>query len=178
MNTNRKLILYIAASLDGYIAQPNDDLSFLNLVAKENEDYGYSEFTDSVDTVILGRKTYSWVVKETGEFSHSDKKAFIITRSKLPQVGNITFYNGDLNYLIERLKSESGKNIFLDGGAEIVNEFLKLQQIDEIILSIIPILLGGGTRLFNQGFTEHKLKLISSKSFDTGLVQLHYQIIR
>ena len=59
----RKVILYIACSLDGYIAQPNDDLSFLSIVEKEGEDYGYADFIKKVDTVVLGRKTYDWIMK-------------------------------------------------------------------------------------------------------------------
>ena len=63
----RKLFIYIACSLDGYIAKPNDDLSFLDVAAKEGEDYGYADFISKIDTVIIGRKTYDWVMKQTGE---------------------------------------------------------------------------------------------------------------
>lgn len=73
MENNRKVILYIATSLDGYIAKPNDDLSFLSLVQKEGEDYGYANFEKTIDTVILGRKTYDWVTKAVRHFPHADK---------------------------------------------------------------------------------------------------------
>lgn len=178
MDPKRKLILYIAASLDGYIAKPNDDLSFLSMVEKEGEDYGYSAFTKSVDTVILGRKTYDWVMKQVPEFPHIDKESYIITRTVRPAIGNVQFYTGKLEELLNTLKQREGKNIFLDGGAELVNEFLHLALIDEIIVSIIPILLGNGTKLFKQGIPEQKLQQLSSKSFESGLVQLHYKIIR
>ncbi|MBS1663364.1 MAG: dihydrofolate reductase [Bacteroidetes bacterium] len=175
MENTRKVILYIASSLDGYIAKPNDDLSFLSLVQKEGEDYGYNEFIKTIDTVILGRKTYDWVTKEVGFFPHADKKSFVITRTAQPQKGQTTFYTGDLSSLIKKLKSEEGKDIFCDGGAEIVTEFLKNNLIDELIISIIPIFLGGGTRLFKDGRPEQKLELLSTKAFDTGLTQLHYR---
>jgi len=81
---NRKLILYIACSLDGYIAKPNDDLGFLNRVQKEGEDYGYNDFVSTVDTVIVGRKTYDWVTGQGFEFPHSDKETYIITRQEKP----------------------------------------------------------------------------------------------
>ena len=175
MSNNRKVILYIAMSLDGYIAKPQDDLSFLSIVEKEGEDYGYADFMSTIDTVILGRKTYDWVMNHVVEFPHSDLHSYIITRNSKPTIGKTVFYSGDLTDLVKKLKSEKGKHIFCDGGAEIVNEFLKNDLLDEIIISIIPILVGNGIRLFNEGRPEQKLKLANVKTFDTGLTQLHYK---
>jgi dihydrofolate reductase len=175
MSNNRQVILYIAMSLDGYIAKPNDDLSFLSIVEKDGEDYGYADFVSTIDTVILGRKTYDWVMKQVGEFPHADKNAYIITRTARPTIGKTIFYTGDLTDLVRTLKSENGKNIFCDGGAEIVNELLKNDLLDEIIISVIPILIGNGTRLFKDGRPEQKLKLVNVKTFDTGLTQLQYK---
>lgn len=173
---SRKVILYIASSLDGFIAKPNDDLSFLNLVQKENEDYGYNDFISTVDTVIVGRKTYDWVMKNAPDFSHNDKETYVITHTEKEKKGNVTFYNGSLIDLISELKTKSGKNIFCDGGAEILNELLKDKIIDEIILSIIPIMVGNGTKLFYLDIPEQELILLSAKSYETGLVQLHYKM--
>ena len=150
-------------------------MSFLSTVEKEGEDYGYADFVSTVDTVILGRKTYDWVMKQVGEFPHADKNAYIITRTVRPTIGKTVFYSGDLTDLVRKLKSENGKNIFCDGGAEIVNELLKNDLLDEIIISVIPILVGNGTRLFKDGRPEQKLKLENVKTFDTGLTQLHYK---
>lgn len=173
--SNRKVILYIACSLDGYIAQPNDDLSFLNLVQKEGEDYGYHAFIQTIDTVIMGRKTYGWIMTQVPEFPHADKQTYVLTRTPKDSINNTHFYTGELTALIQQLKQTEGKNIFCDGGAEVVNLFLKNQLIDELIISIIPVLLGEGTPLFKAGYTEQTLALISSKAFDTGLLQLHYR---
>lgn len=172
---NRKLILYIATSLDGYIAQTNDDLSFLSMVEQEGQDYGYADFVKTIDAVIVGRKTYDKVISMGFDFPHADKDAYIITRAPRPNIGNVKFYTGDLKTLVEKLKAESGKNIFCDGGAEIVNELLQHNLIDEFIISIIPILVGNGTKLFKDGRPEQKLELVSVKSFDKGLTQLHYK---
>ena len=174
---DRKVILYIATSLDGYIAKPNDDLSFLKLVEKEGEDYGYAEFTATIDTIILGRKTYDWVLREIGSshYDNGDRNVYVITKTERPNVGKTIFYTGDLTELVEQLKAESGKNIYCDGGAEIVTELLKNDLIDEFIISIIPILVGNGTRLFKDGRPEQRLELISIKQFDKGLAQLHYK---
>ncbi|MFA5510929.1 MAG: dihydrofolate reductase family protein [Candidatus Kapaibacterium sp.] len=173
----RELSLFIATSLDGYIAKPNDDLSFLKLVEQEGEDYGYAEFTSNIDTIIIGRKTYDYVHKELGT-SHYDtgqRDVYVITRTPRPNIGRIVFYTGELTELIKNLKSVQGKNIYCDGGAEIINELLKLDLIDELIISVIPILLGSGTRLFKNNRPEQLLEFVEVKSFDKGLVQIHYK---
>lgn len=174
---SRRTILYIACSLDGYIAKPNDDLSFLYLVQQENQDYGYADFVSTIDTVILGRKTYDWVMGQVPEFPHADKSTYVITRSARPSVGKTQFYTGNLKELILKLKKESGKNIFIDGGAEVVTTLLKEKLIDELIISYIPILLGAGTALFKEGRPEQLLKFVSVKSFDKGLVQVRYECL-
>jgi dihydrofolate reductase len=173
----RKVIVYIATSLDGFIAKTNDDIGFLSIVEKEGEDYGYSEFVKSVDTVIIGRRTYDKVVSMGFEFPHSDKNTYVVTRNPRPSIGSVQFYSGSLEALVKRLKSEKGKNIYCDGGAQIVHELLKAEVIDELIISIVPIALGDGIRLFREGRGEQKLELLKVQSFDTGLVQLHYKCI-
>src|SRR4051794_25487579 len=101
----RTLSIYIAISLDGYIAKPNEDLSFLKLVEKEGEDYGYAEFTATIDTIIVGRKTYDWVVREIGSSHYDDgaRKVYVITRTERPRVGKTTFYTGSLTELVQEL---------------------------------------------------------------------------
>jgi len=173
----RKLSLFIAMSLDGYIAKPNDDLSFLKIVEKEGEDYGYAEFTDKIDTLIIGRKTYDYVLKEIGS-SHYDngkRDIYVITRTERPQMDRTIFYTGNFTELVKRLKSEKGKNIYCDGGAEVINELLKYDLIDELIISVVPVLLGNGTRLFKDRRPEQTLEFIEAKTFNTGLAQLHYK---
>jgi dihydrofolate reductase len=171
------LSLYIATSLDGYIAKPNDDLSFLKLVEKEDEDYGYAQFISTIDTIILGRKTYDWVLKEIGasHYDNGERDVYVITRTEKPDIGKTRFYTGDLTELIRQLKSKEGKNIYCDGGAEIINELLKNDLIDEFIISVIPVLVGDGIRLFKDGRPEQQLELVNAKTFDTGLTQLHYR---
>lgn len=172
--------IFIATSLDGYIAKPNDDLSFLKIVEKDGEDYGYAQFTDTIDTIILGRKTYDYVLKEIGS-SHYDngtRDVYVITRTEKPSIGRTTFYTGNLTELITQLKAKTTKNIYCDGGAELIDALLKTDLIDEFIISIIPVLVGSGTRLFKDGRPEQALKLIGTKTFDTGLTQLHYKRIR
>lgn len=98
----RKLCLYIACSLDSYIAKSNDDLNFLKLVEKEGEDYGYTEFISTVDTLIIGRKTYDWVRKNIGtvHYDNCDRDVYVISRTPQPNLGRTIFYSEDLKNLI------------------------------------------------------------------------------
>ena len=172
---NRKVILYIATSLDGYIATKNENLDFLSLVEQEGEDYGYADFIKTVDTVIVGRKTYDKVLSMGFDFPHADKESYIITRTPKPPIGNIQFYTENLEALILKLKEKDGQNIFVDGGAEIVNLMMNDNLIDVFCVSIIPVLLGDGISLFQDNRPELQLKFVRSETFKSGLVQIWYQ---
>jgi dihydrofolate reductase len=170
----RKVLLYIAMSLDGYIARPDGNIDWLSTVQREGEDYGYGDFIKTVDTVIVGRKTYDKVLSLGVAFPHSDKECYIITRSERPPIGRLIFYSKDLKELVASLREKQGGNIFVDGGAEIVNTMMKQGLFDEYIISIIPVFLGNGIRLFNDARPEESVTLASAVHFDSGLVQLHY----
>ena len=172
----RDLVLYIAMSLDGFIAKENGDISFLSIVEDPTEDYGYEKFANTIDTVIMGRKTYEKILS-MGPYPHPGIKSYVLSKSREGNDENVEFYNGDLKLLIQNLKAQNGKNIFIDGGAETVNELMKQDLIDKYIISIIPVHLGDGIRLFKQERPEQKLKLISSEAFPSGLVQLSYERI-
>lgn len=173
----RKIKLFIATSLDGFIAQPNDDLSFLKTVEKEGEDYGYAAFTSTIDTIIIGRKTYDYVVKEIGasHYDNGKRDVYVITSTERPNNGRIEFHTGNLSDLVTTLKSQDGKDIYCDGGAQVIHELLKNDLIDEMTISIVPILVGNGTRLFKDGRPEQLLEFVSAKTYDTGLTQLYYK---
>lgn len=174
---SRKISLYIAMSLDGYIALPDNDISFLSMVDQEGEDYGYAEFYSTTDTIIIGRRTYDKVITMGDTWWHAAKKTYVLTRSGgTPIHPSIEFYNGDVKSLIQKLRATEGKTIYCDGGGETVKMFLQERLFDEITVSIIPILLGRGIKLFPEGFPEQKLKLISSKGFEKGLVQVKYLV--
>jgi dihydrofolate reductase len=174
--SNRKVILYISMSLDGFIATHDDDLSWLSIVQNGKEDYGYVDFNNQVDTYIVGRKTYKVVLNLTGgDFPQAKQhKCYVITRQDLPNKDGVTFFNGDLEELIITLKKEKGKHIYCDGGGEIVKLLMEKNLIDEYIISVIPTILGDGKRLFKGGINPLKLKAMPSKHFESGLVQLHY----
>ena len=100
-----KVVLYIASSLDGYIAKPGDDLSFLSMVEMPGEDYGYGDFIATIDKVILGRKTYDWVMKQVPVFPHADKECYVLTRNSKESIENTHFYSGDIQELVQTLKA-------------------------------------------------------------------------
>lgn len=161
-------------SLDGYIARKDGDISFLKSVEEEGQDYGYALFNKTVDTVIIGRKSYEKVLSMGYEYPHSDKEVYIITGSGYSPPGSFKKYSGSLKTLIEKLRGQPGKNIYCDGGSLVVNELLRSSLIDEFIISVIPVLLGDGIELFSKGRPPEFLELVGCTKFETGLVQLHY----
>lgn len=172
---SRKLILYIAMSLDGYIAGKNDDIDFLSRVDVPGEDYGYGGFLANIDTVIWGRRTYEVALSFGMGLPHKDKKVYVVTRTRTGKEGHVEFHP-DLLALVQQLKQGEGKDIYCDGGAQVVHTLMQHRLFDRIVVSVIPHLLGGGIRLFSEGFPEHKLKLKHSASFPSGLVQLWYDV--
>ena len=165
----KKIILYVATSVDGFIARKNGSVDWLTQYNNSGEDFGYKEFLDSVETVILGNTTY-------GEFKapYENKKCYVFSRKNTGKENNIIYVNTDVKEFTDGLSEN--ENIWLVGGADITKEFLKNNLIDEFIITIIPIVLGEGIPLFAQGCGEHKLKLLNTKSYDSGVVQLHYQL--
>jgi dihydrofolate reductase len=174
----RELVLYIAQSLDGFIAPPDEDLSFLNAVAVEGEDYGYADFVASCDTVIMGRRTYDKVAAMGVPDPHPERTLYIITSRPGPSTERIIFHTGDPIALVKELKAQPGKRIYSDGGAQLVDALIKADLIDRYIISTIPVLLGGGIRLFKDGRSQGALKMLRGQVYPSGLVQGEYARIR
>jgi dihydrofolate reductase len=172
---HRNVILYIAMSLDGYIAKDTDNLDFLSLVETPGEDYGYAAFQTEVDTLIWGRKTYDKVLSFGIPFPHKDKRCIVLSKTRVGKDENVEYFNGPVKDLIAALQQQPGKGIYCDGGAEVVTALLNDQLIDRMIISIIPHLVGNGVRLFKGGRPEQYLKLVRSSTFPSGLVQLWYE---
>lgn len=172
----RNVILYIAMSLDGYIAGADDDISWLSSVERPGEDYGYEDFTRTIDTVIMGRKTYEKVLSFGIDFPHKGRKCYVISRSKTGKNENVEFYSGKIKDLIAKIRESEGKDIYCDGGSEIVFELMKNNLIDRYVISVIPVLVGNGITLFKQGRMAQELKLKKSIAFPSGHVQLWYEV--
>jgi dihydrofolate reductase len=162
-------------SLDGFIAGPDGDISFLLPIDKEGEDYGYTDFIEKVDTVVLGRKTYDKILSMGIEKPYGQREVYILTHSPQEDKGPLHYYSGSLKELILQFKHQNGKNIYCDGGADTIHQLLADDLIDEMIISIIPVLLGEGIALFKGGLPTQKLSLVSVSPYKNGLVKLHYR---
>ncbi len=174
----RKLISYIAMSLDGKIAKKNGDVSWLNELPNPDKlDYGYKEFYESIDTVIMGNATYKVSRELSDVFPTSDKENYVVTRNEdLTKDENVTFVSQDIESVVESLKKQPGKDIWLMGGAEVNSLFLNAGLLDELRVYVIPIILGSGIPLFSDSATMKNLRLKSSQQFSTGVIELIYHL--
>ena len=176
----RKTVLYIGMSLDGYIADPNGGVGWMNgqEESAENGD-SYENFIKTVDTVIMGWNTYHQVTTElsAGEWVYEGLTTWVITHRTAEEgekaaESPILFTDRSPCDLVKSLKKEEGKNIWICGGADIVRQLMEEDLIDVYHISILPILLGDGIRLFQTSEKERKLRLIRTESENgiTGLV--------
>jgi dihydrofolate reductase len=171
-----KISLYIAQSLDGYIADSENGLDWLESVALEGEDYGYEAFYQSVDALVMGRGTYE-VIQGFEPWPYEGKPVYICSRQHLSANQDCTVVKDTPQQLAQRLQQEGHRHVWLVGGGQLTAAFLQAHLIDEIILSIIPVSLGQGIRLFPQRDSQHlSFKLIHHQAYDSGLVQLHYRL--
>jgi dihydrofolate reductase len=169
----RKVRLFIATSLDGFIADKNGSFDWLFT----DQDYGYADFYASIDTTLTGYKTYQDILG-MGEFPYSGKTNYIFSRRHQKTDDHpVTFVDGDLAAFVAQLKQEPGQDIWLVGGGEINEVLLQAGLIDELIVSIHPMVLGEGRALFAGRRERQPLKLTNSQTFETGLVQLTYQVL-
>lgn len=169
-----KLILYIAMSSDGFIAGENDSLDFLSPYQVEGEDYGYHSFIQSIETVIVGRRTYETVVGMGCPY-HEDKRVYVITSSsKHSDNEKLIYFNGDLKNMVKELKTSETGHIYCDGGALLAKSLLEENLIDEMVLSIIPVQLNNGTLLFEAGVIPYDFELKKKTEYSSGLIQFSY----
>ncbi len=175
----RKIHIYVAMSLDGYLADSNGGVSFLEGDGSDKDNAGsYPSFIESVDTIILGNTTYKQIVEELSpdKWVYEGKKTYIVNHSSNENIhGERIFTTEALDALIQRLKAEKGKNIWICGGASIINQVIELSLADMFTISIIPTILGNGIKLFDKINFETKLKLKSTKAYN-GIVDLEYEL--
>jgi len=174
----RKVKLFIASSLDCYIAREDGGIDWLFTDA----DYGYTKFYDSIDTIIVGRKSYDQSLT-LDEYPYKGKKVYVFTRNKVRKKNNnneqdVEYIDTNIQDFVTNLTQSIGKDVWLLGGGEIVSVLLNAGLVDEIILSIHPIILGTGIPLLRNIQKEVNLKLENSLSFESGLMQLCYKVLK
>ncbi|WP_033163950.1 dihydrofolate reductase family protein [Clostridium sp. KNHs205] len=172
----RKVVLFIAESLDGYIATKEDDLEWL--INTEGEgDNGYSEFYDTIDTIIMGRRTYDWIVSHEGDnFPYEGKQCYVLSGSRQGIDENVEYVNGDITEFMQKLKQEEGKDIWIVGGGSMLHEFIEKRLVDEWIITVTPTILGDGIPLFKKHDFETRLRLKGARTFNQ-FTELHYETV-
>ena len=171
-----KVTLYIATSIDGYIAGKNDALDWLDSMEHGEEDYGYGEFYDSADGLIMGSRTYE-IIRSFGEWPYKGKVSRICSSRdlELPGDGDILLA-GSPEEALTSFEQEGRKHIWLVGGGALVSYFLERDLLHEIIWSIVPVFLGEGVPLFPVFEpAQCSFDLESSSAFESGMVQIVYK---
>jgi dihydrofolate reductase len=167
----RKVILNVAVTLDGYIEGPNGEYDWCFV----DQDYGMAAFFADTDTIFMGRKSYELILS-TGDINAFPQPKYVFSDTLVPEEHPFVTIIRRENFkvTVDEIKDEYGANIWLFGGAELVTAFLQDNMVDEFLLSIHPILLGGGKLLFSE--TKGRVGLIhtGTETYSSGLVQLRY----
>ena len=176
-----KSSVFIATSLDGFIARENGELDWLdaaNATVPEGEDCGYVDFMDTIDVLVMGRKTYEKVLS-FGMWPYEDTPVIVLSSNKIEipndLVQSVSCSSESSKELCERLPNEGAKRIYVDGGATI-QRFLAEGLINDITITVIPVILGSGIPLFANAGRDISLKHITTKTYDFGFVQSTYEV--
>lgn len=171
----REVVLGLGISLDGYIARRDGSVDFLFMP----KDYSMAPFFKTIDTAIMGRKTWEVARKMGGSFGGSSMTSYVMSGSQPPgERGGVIFTNQTPAALIAEIRKRRGQDIWLMGGGELARDFLKADQVDELYLGVVPILLGDGLPLFPSGFPQRDFALLENKTFSRGMVALKYKRLR
>ncbi len=171
----RKVVLGLGISLDGYIARRDGAVDFLFMP----KDYSMGPFFKSIDTAIMGRKTYDVAMKMGGGGFGGSMTNYVMSRSLKPgERDGLIFTNQSPEALVVELRKHRGKDIWLMGGGELARDFLKADLVDELYLGVVPALLGDGLPLFPSGFPQRNFALVENKTFSRGLIALKYRRVR
>ncbi len=184
MKAQRKIVVYIATSADGYIARPDGDVEWLNR-RPDTVDYGMTEFYPRIDTILWGRKTYDWVLayyrkkgKKGGMFD-TKLANYVFSRNppKRAQPG-VEFVSEPVKAFAQRLRATPGKHIWMMGGGGLIASFLDAGEIDEFDIHVIPTLIGEGIPLMAPRHRDVQLRLRSARKYPDGVVRLRYQVVK
>lgn len=166
--------VFIATSLDGYIARSDGGIDWLSVVERPGEDYGFGEFYGSVDALVLGRKTWETALGFP-EWPYAGKRVVVMSREAREGRHGEEFHRGSPEELAAALRADGVRRVYVDGGATI-RGFLAAGLIDDLTVSVIPVLLGAGITLFGEGVPETRLTLQGSRAYESGLMQLRYGV--
>lgn len=174
---NRTISLFIAMSLDGYVADQQGNVDWLQgMEPDQNDMLSYEEFSKNIDTVIMGWNTYHQITTELSpqEWMYEDFMSYVLTHRERTSTAKIHFVKEDVCDLVNRLKLIEGKGIWICGGPGVIQPLLRNDLIDVIHISIIPIILGKGIRLFEESEKQVKLELKETRSYN-GIIDVIYE---
>jgi len=176
--TKRRVIVHIGTSADGYIARPDGDLEWLTSRPKPEGFYGMSAFMASIDTKLLGRKTYEKSLRMGATFDSKKSRTVVFSRQPRPAdaPSGVEFVSGEIGTFVSRLREQPGKDIWLMGGGELIASFLDAQAIDEFVVTVAPVFIGDGIPLLARRHRHVPLDLQFVERFEDGVVQLRYGI--
>ncbi len=184
MKSRRKIIVYVATSADGYIARPDGDVEWLNRRPR-TVDYGMRAFYRTIDTILLGRKTYDFALdyyKKSGRKSRMfDTKLANYAFSRKPpksEIPGVEFVSEPVKPFAQRLRATPGKHIWMMGGGELIASFLDVGEIDEFDIHVIPTFIGEGIPLVAPRHRDVPLRLRSTRKYPDGVVRLRYEVAR
>jgi len=174
-----EIILYIASSLDGYIADRDGGVSWLEPFNQAGGDYGYAEFLEQIRTLLMGGRTYRQVL-DFGEWPYPGKRTIVLTHQGLGEVvpAGVESYSGEAASLLNGIRAASQGDVWLVGGGDLIAQLIRIDAIDEYRIFIMPVLLGAGVPLFPSGIPALQVDLETIKRFDSGVVELRYRPIR
>lgn len=174
--TQPKISVYIAMSIDGYIARKDGSIDWLERGHVGDEDYGFKKFFNSIDALVLGRNTYE-TVSAFDKWPYTGKRVIVLSDTLKEVRMETELFSGPLTHLISMLHCDGIQHVWIDGGITI-SKFLEARLVDYITISIIPVILGSGIPLFSFMNIEQVCRFISTQSFPSGLVQLQYEVIK
>ncbi|MFT6336026.1 MAG: dihydrofolate reductase [Saprospiraceae bacterium] len=167
----RKIIVNLCCSLDSYIEGANREINW----CFTDQDYGMTDFLNRIDSIIFGRHSYVQLL-EMAPDAFKDKRKIVISKTLQNKDYDALIISKNIKEEIENITSQSGKDIWFFGGANLMSTFINLDLIDELMIAVHPLILGSGKPLFTNIDQRKKLKLMDSKSYSSGLVMLQYQI--
>jgi dihydrofolate reductase len=184
MREQRKIIVYIAMSADGYIARPDGDVEWLNRRPR-NVDYGMRKFYPTIDTILWGRKTYDWLLdyykklgKTKGLFDTKVTNYVFSRRPPKRVAAGAEIVREPIKAFVRRLRATPGKQIWMMGGAGLIASFLDAGEIDEFDIHVMPVFIGKGIPLIAPRHRDIELRLLASKKYPDGVVRLRYAVPR
>ena len=171
----KQLTYYVASSIDGYIADKNGDVDWLDLVDMEKDDHGFNDFYDSTDALIMGRTSYQQIL-DFGDWPYPGKPCWVMSSQHMPSdYDNVTITSQTPAELLASIRQQGYNNTWLVGGGKLAKAFHDAGLIDEYVISLIPYILGEGVPLLANGASPGELKLVDCVRHDSGVVQLRYR---